>query len=197
MLWNAFLIHLKKSEDEGIMEGFILHIKKWFTKKQEYFESFARNDTRVESWFKAEMLVLFEQCKSIGLIEGFKRELNISTENGRRKMVDFKVTSGGKDNLCELKAICISKKDTSRNLKFYFRNDDVGLIKDFKKLEVLKGYNKWVFAFIYPKPQKPDWEYVIKSLSETNPMWHCVTNFDDFPDYVFIAIWKSNQPMFA
>jgi len=50
------------------MENVIERIEKWFAAKEGYFKSFARNDTRIESWFKAELLVLFEQLTSQQLI---------------------------------------------------------------------------------------------------------------------------------
>lgn len=90
------------------MKNIIHYIPKWFVAKQEYFESFARNDTRVESWFKAELLVLFERLKSQGLIYSFEREANLRTNKGR-KQIDFILKVKDVEHLCELKAMCISQ----------------------------------------------------------------------------------------
>jgi hypothetical protein len=143
------------------MERIIEHIKKWFNDKREYFEVFARNDTRLESWFKGELLVLFERLKSEGVIDRFERELNVQTNEGRRQ-VDFAVTIGGEEHLCELKAACISRaKGTPRDVKFYFRKDDVGLMKDFLKLDRIAGDRKWVLSFFYPRPSVSEWNDVV------------------------------------
>jgi len=173
------------------MENIIQYIQEWFVTKQEYLESFARNDTRVESWFKAELLVFFERLKSQRLIDGFERERNLRTSKGR-KQIDFMVRIKEVEHLCELKAMSISKAmGTPRNLAFYFRDDSVGIIKDFKKLDQLLDYNKWVLSFIYPKPSESDWKNVTTSLSENVQHWHCVTRIEDYPEYLFIALWSS------
>jgi len=171
------------------VESIVHHIKNWFLAKQIYFEAFARNDTRLESWFKGELLVLFEQLRSEGVIENFEREPNIQTNQGRRQ-VDFAVTIKGETCLCELKAACISQaKGTPRNVKFYFRKDDVGLIKDFRKLNRIADDKKWVLAFFYPKPSMSDWSCIVSSIGDSR--WYCVTKIDDYPEYFFIALWQS------
>lgn len=175
------------------MKNIIHYIQKWFVAKQEYFESFARNDTRVESWFKAELLVLFERLKSQGLIYSFEREANLRTNKGR-KQIDFILKVKDVEHLCELKAMCISQAmGTPRNLSFYFRDDRVGLIKDFKKLDQIRDGNKWVIAFIYPKPTQADWQEVTTSLPKDIRHWHCATKIEDYPEYLFIALWNSQM----
>lgn len=175
------------------MENLMQYIQEWFVAKQEYLESFARNDVRVESWFKAELLVLFEQLRSRALIDSFKREANLSTNRGR-KQIDFTLRASGEEHLCELKAMCISQAmGTPRNLQFYFRDDNVGLIKDFKKLDGIRHRNKWVMAFIYPKPTRGDWQGAINSLAEDTRHWRCITRIDDYPEYLFIALWSSQR----
>lgn len=172
------------------MENVIEPIKKWFVAKERYFKSFARKDTRVESWFKAELLVLFEQLASQQLIEGFGREISSTVDTGR-KQIDFMLRIKGEEHFCELKAMCISQAmRTPRNLRFYFRNNYVGLVKDFKKLDEIVAKNKWVLAFIYPKPSHSDWEDAIISLPEDVRHWHCVTSIEDYPEYLFIAVWR-------
>jgi hypothetical protein len=173
------------------MEKLTQHIQEWFMAKREYFESFARNDTRVESWFKAELLVLFERLKSERSIDSFERETNLRTAEGRQQ-IDFRVKIEGVEHLCELKAMCISQAlETPRNLRFYFRDDPVGLIKDFKKLDKVADENKWVLAFIYPKPSESGWQETLTSLPENIQHWRCVTSIKDYPEYLFIALWKS------
>lgn len=173
------------------MENIVRHIQQWFVAKREHFESFARNDTRLESWFKGELLVLLERLKLKGLIEDFEREPNFHTDEGR-KQVDFKVKINAEEHLCELKAACISRAmGTPRNLKFYFRDDDVGLLKDFKKLDLIVSDNNWVIAFIYPKPSESDWTDAVASLPANLRHWHCVTELVDYPQHLFIAFWHA------
>jgi len=169
------------------MERIIPEIKRWFAEKREHFEVFARNDTRLESWFKGELLVLLERLKSEGVIDNFEREPNVQTNLGR-KQIDFSVRINGEEHLCELKAACISRaKGTPRDIKFYFRKDDVGLMKDFLKLDRIAGERKWVLAFFYPKPSVADWSYIASSLQEDNR--RCVTKLEDYPKYFFVALW--------
>jgi hypothetical protein len=145
----------------------------------------------VESWFKAELLVLFEQLKSQRLIESFEREPNLRIGKGREK-VDFIIRIRAVEHLCELKAVCISQAmGTPRDLSFYFREDKFGLINDFKKLDQIVGDNKWAIAFIYPKPSESEWQEVITSLPENVRHWQCVINIEDYPEYFFIALWSS------
>jgi len=41
------------------MEVLLPHISRWFLDKHEHFTAFAQADSRIEGWFKAELLVLF------------------------------------------------------------------------------------------------------------------------------------------
>ncbi len=111
--------------------------------------TFAQVDSRIEGWFKAELLVLFNRLVAEQLIEKFEREVNIiSPKDRRRKQVDFRLNIHGQEHLFELKALCISQAaGTSRNLRFYFRDNHVGLIKDFRKLDEITNKNKWIISF--------------------------------------------------
>ena len=115
------------------MQVLLPHISKWFLDKREHFTVFAQMDSRIEGWFKAELLVLFNRLLANEVIEKFDREANVlSPKDGRRKRVDFRLHIQGQDHACELKALCISQAAGSpRNLCFYFRDNHVGLIKDF------------------------------------------------------------------
>jgi hypothetical protein len=105
------------------------HISRWFLDKQEHFTVFAQADSRIESWFKAELLVLFNRLVANQVLEKFEREANvISPKDRKRKQVDFRLQIQGQTHLCELKALCISQAaGTPRNLYFYFRDNHVGL----------------------------------------------------------------------
>ena len=174
------------------MEVLLPHISKWFLDKREHFTTFAQADSRIEGWFKAELLVLFNRLVASRVIEKFEREANItSPRDGKRKQIDFRLYVQGQEHLCELKALCISQAPgTPRNLHFYFRDDHVGLIRDFKKLDEIGHPNKWVVAFVYPAPDSKDWNNAIASLPGPLGHWRPITNIGDFPDWVYIALWK-------
>ena len=64
---------------------------------------------------------------------------------GKRFQIDFKIQLNGDEHLCELRALCISQAaGTPRNLKFYFPDDHVGLIKDVQKLAKLPARSERV-----------------------------------------------------
>lgn len=176
------------------MEILLSHISEWFLNKREHFAAFAQADSRIEGWFKAELLVLFNRLVTSRVIQDFEREANLpSPKDRKRKQVDFRLQIMGQEHLCELKALCISQAaGTPRNLRFYFRNDHVGLIKDFKKLDEIGNSNKWVLAFVYPSPDSKEWGNVVASLPSTLRHWKPVTSPGDFPSWVYIALWKSD-----
>jgi hypothetical protein len=140
------------------MENIIGDVREWFLPRKEYFDAFIKNDTRVESWYKAELLVLLSRLVKERAVDSFEREPSFYDKEGKRSQIDFSVTIKGVEHYLELKALCISQsKGTPRNLSFYFRDDNVGLIKDFKKLDAIGIRNKWILAFIYPKPDTENW----------------------------------------
>ncbi len=173
------------------MEVLFPHISRWFLDKQEHFTVFAQADSRLEGWFKAELLVLFNRLVASQAIEKFEREAKVSSpKDGRRRRVDFRLHIRGQEHLCELKALCIQAARTGRDLRFYFRDNDVGLIKDFKKLDEIGSPNKWVVAFVYPAPDSKVWSNAAASLPSTVRHWRPVTNPIDFPNWLYIALWK-------
>lgn len=173
------------------MDVLLPHISKWFLDKQEHFTVFAQADSRIEGWFKAELLVLFNRLVASRVIEKVECEANVSSpKDSKRKRVDFRIYLQGQVHLCELKALCISRAKTSRNLHFYFQDNRVGLIKDFKKLDEIGDPNKWVIAFVYPAPDSNEWSNAVVSLPSTLRHWRAVTSPRDFPNWMYIALWK-------
>lgn len=173
------------------MQIVLRYIEDWFLEKKDYFKVFAEADTRLEGWFKAELILLLNDLLKHKVIDEFKREWNVSTPAGR-KQIDFCLYIRGELHYCELKAMCISQAaGTPRNLQFYFRDDNVGLIKDFKKLDAISGDNKWILGFVYPRPEALRWASTLESLPSDFRHWRCITKPEDFPDYIFICLWKS------
>ncbi|MGQ9847912.1 MAG: hypothetical protein ACUVQP_10510 [Bacteroidales bacterium] len=175
------------------MESLLPHFKNWFLKeKKKHFTAFAQSDSRIEGWFKAELIVLFNQLAASGVIDKFERKANVpSPKDGKRKRVDFRIHFQGRKHLCELKALCISRAaGTSRNLHFYFRDNRVGLIKDFKKLDEIASQDKWVIAFVYPSPDSKEWSDTAALLPSKLKHWRPVTSLSDFPESAYIALWK-------
>ena len=177
------------------MELLIDLIGDWFSRKRDYFMIFAAADSRLEGWFKAELLVLFDKLKREGVIEAYDRELNVHAPAGdKRNQVDFAIRIKGERHLCELKALCISQAaGTPRNLAFYFRDDRVGIIKDLRKLDTLGQQNTWLLAFVYPEPDFADWQQVTSSLPVEFRHWQPVTSPQSPPRAFFVSLWKSNQ----
>lgn len=175
------------------MEVLINNISNWFLNKQEYFKVFAQVDSRIEGWFKAELLILFNRLVEDQKLEIFEREANVpSPKDGKRKQIDFRLHIQGQEHLCELKALCISQAaGTPRNLQFYFKDDHLGLIKDFKKLDEIASHRKWVIAFVYPTPDLKAWSKAVASLPSTLRHWRPITSPGDFPSWIYIAYWKS------
>jgi len=174
------------------MQTLLPDVQSWFGTKQAHFKVFANVDSRLEGWFKAEMLVLLTSLKAKVLISDFKREAKaICATSAKRKQVDFKIQIGQTDHYCELKACCISQAaGTPRNLAFYFRDDHVGLIKDFRKLDSLNLPNKWVLAFIYPSPSVASWNVVVKGIPTGLSHWTPVTSPPKTKEPFFISLWK-------
>lgn len=174
------------------MKKLLPEIERWFGARPKHFQVFAEVDSRVEGWFKAEMLVLLTQLVRKGLIVNFKREAKrISPKSGKRKQVDFRININGDDHYCELKSLCISQAaGTPRNLDFYFRDDNVGLIKDFKKLDKLNLTNKWALAFIYPSPATDSWKTIMQNLPKSLSHWTPVTVPHGTPELLFISLWQ-------
>jgi len=175
------------------MEVIKQDILDWFLAKKEYFKVFAEADTRLEGWFKAELIFLLNRLLQQKKIDEFKREPKIDTSAGR-KQIDFIIKLNGELHLCELKALCISQAaGTPRNLHFYFREDNVGLIKDFRKLESLPYKNKWVIGFIYPKPNHNQWKEELSLLPNDLKHWKCITDPSEFEDFLFISICRPEK----
>lgn len=173
------------------MEELLQTIRGWFLDKKEHFTVFSEADTRLEGWFKAELIVLFNRLLKRRVIEQFKREPKFKTSVGR-KHVDFIILLNDVLHLCEIKALCISQAaGTPRNINFYFKEDNVGLIKDFRKLDILPIKNKWVLGFIYPNPKHAQFAEAISLLPDNLKHWKCVTDPSDFPDFLFISVWKT------
>jgi len=174
------------------MHSLLTEIQQWFDNKRNYFNIFAAVDSRIEGWFKAEMLVLLTELKERRIITDFKREARaICVKSRKRKQIDFRIQMDQTDHYCELKACCISQAaGTPRDLTFYFRDDHVGLIKDFRKLDNLSFTNKWVLAFIYPSPSAASWSAVAKGIPTDLSHWLPITSPPKAKEPFFVSLWK-------
>ncbi|OXB20231.1 hypothetical protein B0A80_19230 [Flavobacterium tructae] len=164
-----------------------------FESKSNYFELFAKVDSRVEGWFKAEMIFILEELCSKEKIIDYKREFLIKKADGKGHNIDFEVTLKSKKKiLLELKALVISQSaKTPRNLNFYFGNNHVGLFKDFRKLDSIdfKG-EKYVIGFIYPKPEEIIWNKALAKILFDIIGWKCMTKLKDYKNSYFISVWQ-------
>ena len=188
------------------IEILINKLDEHFKAKDKYFELFSNNDTRIEGWFKAEILKSLNELKVNHCISEFKLEWSIKDENGKRKSIDFIIKfNDDKLFLIEVKAIVISHHKTPRNLNYYFREDHVGILKDFYKLNSITPYeNKCVIAFIYPTPNKDEWDNILRNIRENDKTtnWACVSMFQNYHDRnyfmpVWINIMQKDNPIFG
>lgn len=174
------------------MLSFLRDIRDWFRPKQEHLLAFARADCRLESWFKGELLVLFARLQKDRRITQIRREVQFgSGQSSRHLKVDFVLGLAEETHLCELKAPCISEVVTSRNLQFYFRENDRGLIRDFRKLDDVDEIHKWLLAFIYPRPDHAEWNRVVSKLPKELHHWKPVTSPSDASPELFVSLWQS------
>lgn len=181
------------------MDTLLSRISDWFLKKEDWLRIFARHDSRVEGWFKGEMLVCLEQLRNGEHIDEFEREFTVGAKGwgvqGQLK-IDFRIRRGGQDQLCELKAMCISQAyGTGRDLDFYFRpKENKGLTKDFLKLATLaSGQPLWILSFLYPAPSRQDWDLALRKWEKVISPWRCLTTPASYPDWFFLGCWKLDR----
>lgn len=159
----------------------------YFSKKNDYIEIFSEQDVRIEGWFKGELLKLFISMENIK----FEREFKIAKKN-----IDFmiKKKNNNNTNLIEIKTLCISKTKTRRNLNFYFREkDQVGIFKDFIKLNKIKDDSKkYVIGFVYPFKKannlNDDLNNNLKKAKRIFPEWKLIKK--EIKGSLLILIWK-------
>ena len=177
------------------MENLLPKIREWFEEKEDWFRTFARHDSRIEGWFKGELLVCLEQLKGAGLVDDFEREFTPGKRGWGKKgehKIDFRIRVKGRDHLCELKAMCISQASgTSRNLNFYFRPQENNVLaKDFSKLSSLKDQgDSWIMSFVYPSPSPRDWAIALDKGREVVGNWKCITDPGSCSEWFFLACW--------
>jgi hypothetical protein len=173
------------------MEALLPEIRAWFEKKRRHLLAFAELDCRVEGWFKGELLLLFKEMQGRHRIAQFEREVKVHRlDTGGRTLVDFRVRIGSKHHLCEVKSLCISHRTTPRTLQFYFRDDKVGVTKDFRKLDCLEGNHKWGLAFVYPRPTAEAWAKAVDCLLSKLPHWQSLSDPRDANKLLFVSLWR-------
>ncbi|MCL2335278.1 MAG: hypothetical protein FWC57_04365 [Endomicrobia bacterium] len=152
---------------ENIIGKLVEEIKEHFKSKGKYFKIFSEQRTRIEDWFRGELLFIFDKLKQE--IDKFKCEYSECFDGDDRwKSVDlfFEQNKTKEKYLIELKALLIGKdrKDNKRTLGFY----KTGISNDLIKLEKLKDYKRYMLAFVYPgcteEDIKKDIEKIIKNL---------------------------------
>lgn len=165
------------------MEILLPNLQSWFEQKREYFAVFTQHDSRVEGWFKGELLLFLKQQ------EGVNYQCEIHAPHSKKR-VDFQIIFENQVHWVELKALTIGQAKGQRDLAFYFRDNDKGLIKDFRKLDRLVNLpHKWVLAFVYPTPAIQKWQNQIKNLPADLHHWQSVTAPQQ-SSHFFISLWK-------
>lgn len=169
------------------------YINNWFFSKQSYLESFSRNDSRLEGWFKGELFLLFDILRTQNIIDDFDREFRINNEVAGINQIDFRLRVNNNFNFLEIKSLCISQTHTQRDLNFYFRDNNLGLINEFRRLDLINNNLKWILGFIYPRPNENDWNNVCLNINPEFNHWECVSNINNSTDFIFISLWKNNR----
>ena len=174
------------------MDQLLGRIEDWFAKKDHYFRVFADSDSRLEGWFKAELLVLFDGLRRQNELQDFDREHEVQgSKSMERYQIDFRLKIQDQYHYCELKALCISQAlGTPRNLKFYFRDDHVGVIKDLRKLTALSLQNSWFLAFVYPSPDLEAWSEAISSIPSELSQWKPTTPPPAASRPLYVSLWR-------
>ena len=180
------------------MEHLLPQISEWFLRKEKWLRVFAQKDSRVEGWFKGEMLVCLQQLQDEGHIEQFEREFTIGAKDWGKSgqlRIDFRIRKAGLDNLCEVKAVCISEALTARDLDFYFRpKGNRGITKDFLKLGNLQRSEAvWILSFFYPAPSGEEWSLMMRKWADVISPWVCVTAPSSYPEWFFLGCWKLHK----
>lgn len=177
--------------DLSSMIDLLPEIRKWFEPKREHFRVFALADCRLESWFKGELLVLLGRLREGGHVSKVRREVKLSRRSGSAiAQVDFAIDMGSESHLCELKAPCISRACTSRDLRFYFGANKIGVCEDFRKLDDVEARNKWLLAFVYPCPDQREWESTVSAIPASLRHWKSVTSPTEATPELFISLWR-------
>ena len=178
------------------MREILNEICEYFKYKEKNFVVFTENDVRIEGWFKGELLMLFKEMKDNNRIKNFDREVSRFSD-GKRFQVDFSITTNDDvERFIEIKSLSIGqKKKTPRNLSFYFRDDNLGVINDLKKFKQLKNcQEKYIMLFVYPNPKIDKWQKMIKKLKEFEELKELkldiITDINDFNDNYYIAFMK-------
>ena len=169
------------------MKSIIKEINEWFLAKRDYFDSFALNDIRVESWFKAELLTLLELLKCGLVIDDFETETTLRASGAKRK-IDFKVIVDQLPCLCQIRAL---RTNAANAIKSCFFDGPHALIKDCRKLDAVADdkHEKCLLVFAYPRPATGDWQDVLDEMNEDLEHWTCLTRLADYPPHAFIALW--------
>jgi hypothetical protein len=127
------------------------------------------------------------------IIKDFQRELKLPTADGRRQ-IDFKIVCGNESLIWEIKALCISRAGgTPRNLAYYFRNDHVGLFKDFRKLDSIPEGNKLVIGFIYPSATEDQLKEVCRKFPGDLGHWRFEVPDGCSSGHLMITIWEPSR----
>jgi hypothetical protein len=125
-------------------------------------------ETQVESWWKQELIGLFSQLKSSGVVQSWDREF--ATGMGRRK-VDFRIDLPTTSAALEVKtALCGYQKGTLWKLPGYVMAANSGyILSDILKLATIQVPNRFLVIFAYAAPPKSDWDAVLAAVGKKAP----------------------------
>jgi hypothetical protein len=157
------------------MKDVLAKIHAHFDQKKDRFPVFAHNNTRVEGWFKGELLCLFTELD----LHHFETEKKFCRPEWKRpRRVDFALTKDkdGEEHLIELKALMLSSEedDPRKSLSFYFNKDfipaDADKLRDLcAPQDYPENVRKWLLIFIYPAPDAAEWDSLLAKHKLQSP----------------------------
>jgi hypothetical protein len=160
-------------------------MKRYFDTMQDRFTCFYDLGFQSEGWFKGELLTLFSQLRSKGIIQELDREVRVGV--GR---IDVRILLNGVYHWIELKHWLIGyQKDIYYNPDFYFGDSMVGITKDVDKLNSLTSY-RWMLLLLTCNPGMDKWAMGVDKFNRKfTPRWlESRTQPDVFPSTYFLGL---------
>jgi hypothetical protein len=121
-------------------------------------------EVQVEGWLKGELIWLFGQLMSRGVIENWRCECRIGERS--RKRLDFKIELDCTDAATEVKTAIRQQKGISYDLRWYAQQANGFFPPDIRKLAAYGAANRYLLVFAYPAPPASEWDDALSELGK-------------------------------
>lgn len=145
---------------------------------------FIKHETRVEGWFKGEMMWLLDDAKKELGLDAY----NVECHAGGKRF-DFCIKKSQERILLELKALAVTM---GRSLSFYYSRQQGFLGDEILKLhKVREKVYKYQLVIAYPC-DKEKWETHMRRVESRYPMAKCVKygTFEADGGDCLISLWR-------